>query len=202
MEPGHLLPFAAWESFYVIVGSSAAALTGLQFVVIVLGAEVNVGASNAVTRAFGTPTIVHFSAVLLLAATLSAPWPGVASAGTALAIFGALGVLYGLSIIRHARSQTDYEVVLEDWIWHFTLPIIGYAMLFGAAITLQRHVPESLFVIAGTSLLLLFVGIHNAWDSVTYIAIDGRRRREERERERERAEPAAEKPRHPAKPRR
>src|SRR4051812_768692 len=30
---------AAWESFYVIVGSSAAALTGLQFVVIALIAE-------------------------------------------------------------------------------------------------------------------------------------------------------------------
>lgn len=206
MEHAALLPFAAWESFYVIVGSSAAALTGLQFVVIVLGAEVNVGSSNAVTRAFGTPTIVHFCAVLLLAAVLSAPWPGVASAGTALAVLGALGVVYGLSIIRHALRQTDYQMVLEDWIWHFSLPPVGYAALCGAAVTLQRHVGASLFVIAGTSLLLLFVGIHNAWDSVTYIAIDGRRRREERERERERerdlGERAEEKPRHPARPRR
>jgi hypothetical protein len=193
----HALPFSAWESFYVIVGSSAAALTGLQFVVIVLGAEVNVGSSNSVTRAFGTPTIVHFCAVLLLAAILSAPWPGVASAGTALAAIGALGVLYGLIVIRHALHQKDYQMVLEDWIWHFSLPPIGYAMLFGAAITLQRHVAESLFVIAGIALLLLFVGIHNAWDSVTYIAIDGRRRREERERQEE----PPEKARHP-KPRR
>ncbi|HEY4587970.1 MAG TPA: hypothetical protein VII86_02035 [Thermoanaerobaculia bacterium] len=198
MEPAALLPFSAWESFYVIVGSSAAALTGLQFVVIVLGAEVNVGSSNSVTRAFGTPTIVHFCAVLLLAAILSAPWPGVASAGTALAAIGALGVLYGLIVIRHALHQKDYQMVLEDWIWHFSLPPIGYAMLFGAAITLQRHVAESLFVIAGIALLLLFVGIHNAWDSVTYIAIDGRRRREERERQEE----PAEKARRPAKPRR
>src|SRR3954467_1695268 len=172
------LPFAAWESFYVIVGSSAAALTGLQFVVIVLGAEVNVGGSNAVTRAFGTPTIVHFCAVLLLAATLSAPWPGVASAGMALAVCGVLGVIYGLLVIRHALRQTDYQMVLEDWIWHCSLPIVGYAMLFGAAITLQWHQAVSLFVIAGTSLLLLFVGIHNAWDSVIYIAIERRQRRE------------------------
>jgi len=28
-----------------------------------------------------------------------------------------------------------------------------------------------LFVIAATCLVLLFVGIHNAWDTVTYIAI-------------------------------
>lgn len=190
----HSLLFSAWENFYVIVGSSAAALTGLQFVVIVLGAESNVGATDSITRAFGTPTIVHFCAVLLLAAVLSAPWPGVASAGTALAVCGALGVLYGLIVIRHALHQKDYQMVLEDWIWHCSLPPLGYAMLFGAAITLQRHVAESLFVIAGISLLLLFVGIHNAWDAVTYIATT---RRERKERE----EPA-EKVRRPAKPRR
>ena len=193
----HALLFSAWESFYVIVGSSAAALTGLQFVVIVLGAESNVGSSDSVTRAFGTPTIVHFCAVLLLAAILSAPWPGMASAGLCLAVCGALGFAYGLLVIRHARRQTDYKMVLEDWIWHCSLPLVGYATLLGAAITLQRHVAVSLFVIAGTSLLLLFVGIHNAWDAVTYIAISGRRRREERERE----EPT-DKPRRPAKPRR
>src|SRR5205823_8429588 len=39
VEPTAVSPFAAWENFYVIVGSSAAALTGLQFVVVVLGAE-------------------------------------------------------------------------------------------------------------------------------------------------------------------
>jgi hypothetical protein len=32
--------FAAWANFYVIVGGAAAALTGLQFVVIVLGTEI------------------------------------------------------------------------------------------------------------------------------------------------------------------
>src|SRR3954466_3630752 len=171
------LPFAAWESFYVIVGSSAAALTGLQFVVIVLGAEVNAGSSNAVTRAFGTPTIVHFCAVLLLAAILSAPWPGLASAALGLAACGAVGILYGLMVLWHARHQTDYKMVLEDWIWHCTLPVVGYATLLGAGITLPRHPVPSLFVIAATALLLLFVGIHNAWDAVTYIAIDLRQKK-------------------------
>jgi hypothetical protein len=28
------------------------------------------------------------------------------------------------------------------------------------------------FVIAATALLLLFIGIHNAWDTVTYIAVE------------------------------
>ena len=65
-----------WESYYVIVGSSAGALIGLQFVVITLIADRPVAPSRKVTSALATPTIVHFGAVLLLASLLSAPWHG------------------------------------------------------------------------------------------------------------------------------
>ena len=59
-------PLAAWESFYVIVGSSAAALTGLQFVVMTLIAQIRPGSSRGESiSAFGTPTVVHFGAALL-----------------------------------------------------------------------------------------------------------------------------------------
>ena len=176
MEPAVLSPFAAWESFYVIVGSSAAALTGLQFVVIVLGAEIRAQTSSTVTRAFGTPTIVHFCMVLLLSAILSAPWPGLSLPGLGLSVCGVAGAVYTLLAIRHARRQRDYMPVLEDWIWHFTLPSIAYAMLFVAAIELRRHLAPSLFVIGATALLLLFVGIHNSWDSVIYIATERRQK--------------------------
>ena len=175
MEPTALMPFAAWESFYVIVGSSAAALTGLQFVVIVLGAEVGALGSAPTTRAFGTPTIVHFGAVLLLSAILSAPWHRLSSAGACLTACGIAGLVYGAIVIRHARRQTAYKPVLEDWIWHFTLPLIAYAALTAAAATIQWHPEPSLFAVGGVALLLLFVGIHNAWDSVTYIALERRR---------------------------
>jgi hypothetical protein len=169
VEHAALSPLTAWESFYVIVGSSAAALTGLQFVVIVLSAESRLG-SEATTRAFGTPTVVHFCAVLLISAILSAPWHTLSNPGTALDVCGVLGLVYSLYIIRHARGQTEYSPVLEDWIWHVILPVAGYAALFTAAFTLRQHPESSLFLIGGTALLLLFIGIHNAWDSVTYIA--------------------------------
>jgi hypothetical protein len=63
-----------WENFYVIVGSSAGALIGLQFVVMTLIAERPVAPSHRVANALATPTIVHFGAVLLLSSLLSAPW--------------------------------------------------------------------------------------------------------------------------------
>ena len=46
-----------WESFYVIVGSSAGALIGLQFVVITLIAERRDHLDTGTISAFGTPTV-------------------------------------------------------------------------------------------------------------------------------------------------
>ncbi|HXU46470.1 MAG TPA: hypothetical protein VN783_13160 [Thermoanaerobaculia bacterium] len=180
MEPAALPPLAAWENFYVIVGSSAAALTGLQFVVIVLSAEVNSLGSASTTRAFATPTIVHFCAVLLLSAILSAPWPALSGAGLVLGACGVAGLAYALIVIRHMRRQEHYEPVLEDWIWHGALPVVAYGALLLAVFALRRHPEPSLFAIGGAAILLLFIGIHNAWDSVTYIALQRRRRPEER----------------------
>jgi hypothetical protein len=175
MEQGALTPLAAWESFYVIVGSSAGALTGLQFVVIVLGAEVNAIAGGT-TRAFGTPTIVHFCAVLLVSAISSAPWRALTSAAVGFGACGLAGVIYTLLVIRHARRQVDYQPVFEDWLFHAVLPLIAYAAFLVAAITLPRQAAPSLFVIGGAAVLLLFVGIHNAWDAVTYLALKNSRR--------------------------
>jgi hypothetical protein len=181
MEQALASPLSAWESFYVITGSSSAALIGLQFVVIVLSADMNALRSDSTTRAFATPTIVHFCAVLFIAASLSAPWPDLVSAGIALGACGVVGVVYVLVIVRHAWRQTDYVPVLEDWIWHGALPLIAYAALLVAAVFLASYPLPSLFVMGGAALLLLFIGIHNAWDSVVYIALKRRQRPEERD---------------------
>jgi hypothetical protein len=171
MEPALASPLSAWESFYVIIGSSSAVLIGLQFVVITLSAEFNAPGADSTIGAFGTPTIVHFCAVLLIAAILSAPWSALSSAGIALGICGIAGLVYALLVVRRARRQTAYIPVLEDWIWHCVLPFIAYAAVLVAAALLQGYPAPSLFVMGGTALLLLFVGIHNAWDAVTYIVL-------------------------------
>ena len=172
MEEAARLPLVAWESFYVIVGSSGAALTGLQFVVIALVAESRKRSTLKEIDAFGTPTIVHFCAVLLVAAILSAPWRGLLSVSVALAACGLAGVLYGLIVLKRAQRQTGYSPVWEDWLWHVVLPLIAYALLLIAGIFLRSYPRGVLFLVGATELLLLFIGIHNAWDTVTYIAVE------------------------------
>jgi hypothetical protein len=175
MEEVARSPLVAWESFYVIVGSSGAALTGLQFVVIALIADVRAAATARQIDAFGTPTIVHFCAVLLVSAILSAPWVGLSRVGLALGACGTAGVVYGVIVIRRARRQTGYKPVLEDWLWHAVLPLIAYALLLIAAVSIRSYPQRALFVVGAVALMLLFIGIHNAWDTVTYIAVGGLR---------------------------
>jgi hypothetical protein len=163
-------PLASWEAFYLIIGTSAAALTGLQFVVIVLGADLGTLGGMPAIRAFGTPTIVHFCAVLLTSALVTAPWHNLSHAALSLGACGLVGVAYMAMVVRQARRQTSYVPVLEDWLWHGVLPLVSYATLLAAAMLFPQRPVLALFVIGATSILLLFIGIHNAWDAVTYIA--------------------------------
>jgi hypothetical protein len=177
-----LSPLSRWENFYVIVGSSAGALTGLQFVVMTLIAESR--ASMAEVRAFGSPTVVHFCAVLLISAIASAPWQNLSHAAIALGTCGIAGFAYAITVVRHARRQTGYKADMEDWLWYIVLPLASYALLVIAAFLLRFHPATALFFVAATSLLLLFIGIHNSWDTVTYIALKrGQKKQESTEHE-------------------
>ena len=96
--------------------------------------------------------LVHFSAVLLGATTLSAPRHRFGSVAALLVVFGAAGIVYALVV----------------------LPLAAYVGTILAAILLPGHVGPSLFAIAGMALVLLFVGVHNAWDTVAYLAVSTR----------------------------
>jgi len=162
----------AWQTFFFLVGSSAAALTGLQFVVIALIAESRRKATTREIQAFSTPTIVHFGAVLLVSAIISAPWQALSRVAITIGVCGIAGVLYTLIVVKRARRQTTYRLVFEDWLWHIGLPLITYALMFLAAVLMRSYTHQSLFTIGFSALALLFIGIHNAWDAVTYITIE------------------------------
>lgn len=170
MPEGPLL-LRQWTDFYVVVGSSAGALTGLQFVVIAIVAQTQAARSLLEIRAFGTPTIVHFCLALLLSATVCAPWHALVSVAVCLALCGGGGTVYVCRVIRHARLQSGYTPDAGDWLWYAVLPLAVYLFLLAAGVELVWHPAGSLFAIAAAALLLLFIGIHNAWDTVTYVAI-------------------------------
>ncbi len=152
----------------MIVGSSAGALIGLQFVVLTLVAENPLPRSASLGSTFGTPTIIHFSAVLLLSAIVSAPWRGIVAVAVVLGLVGLSGITYSVIVARRLRTQNEYKPVFEDWLFNVLLPFAAYVMLTVSAFAAPSRVHEAFFGIGAAALLLLFVGIHNAWDGVAY----------------------------------
>lgn len=178
-------PLNGWANFYVIVGSSAGALIGLQFVVMTLiaGRSVSRGEAQA-GDAFSTPSVVHFGVVLLLSALLSAPWDGVGAVAIIWGLVGLGGIAYSVIVGRRMRAQTVYKPVFEDWLCHVLLPLAAYAMLAGSAFAARSYTRTALFLVGAAALLLLFVGIHNAWDTVTHLVFVEKQRKREDERDR------------------
>ncbi len=174
MQEAVLSPLAIWQNFYVIIGSAAATLTGLMFIVVTLiaGVRGRVSPSSEAFATFNTPNVMHFCAALLVAALLSAPWQALWNVSLLLGLAGLVGVSYVVIVLRRARRQKDYQPVLEDWLWHTVFPLVSYTALVVAAIVLPGNPLLALFVIGAATILLLFIGIHNAWDNVTYLALE------------------------------
>jgi hypothetical protein len=64
-----------------------------------------------------------------------------------------------------------YQPEWDDWLWYAVLPAVGYAAFLVSAILLPSLPTPVLFVTATAMVLLLAVGIRDAWDVVTYLAI-------------------------------
>ena len=171
MEPSAHALLSQWETFFFLVGSSGAALTGLMFVVITLAADSTVPRTPDTVNAFASPNVIHFVGVFFLSAVLTAPWQRLRDPAHVLGAAALAGIVYVLIVLRRMirQSKTAYKPVLEDWVWHQILPMIAYALFFVGAAGLSHDQAWALFLIGGVMLLLLSIGIHNAWDTVTYL---------------------------------
>ena len=168
---------AGWENFYVITGSCAGGLTGITFVIITLIRDVQrLGPTHTGLRAFVTPTIVHFSGVLALAAYLSMPHQGVMSLSVGFAAAGLGGLIYGGVIAANLRRPGSvYIPVHEDWIWNVALPAVVYGALLVMGFLIWRRPLQALYGVGAASLVLLFIGIRNAWDLAVWMTVHQQR---------------------------
>ena len=169
MEPSAQSVLSQWESFYVIVGSSAGGLTGLWFVVITLVADSSLPRTPESTNAFGTPNVAHFAAVLVLSALLSAPWQRLKDPAHLVGLMAVIGVVYMVIVTRRMLRQSGYKPMLEDWAFHMVGPFLAYVSLFVGAAGMAHDQEWALFLVGAVALLQLSIGIHNAWDTITYI---------------------------------
>jgi hypothetical protein len=169
---GSLPALEGWANFYVIIGSSAAGLTGLTFVVIALVSDAHIVRMSGL-RAFVTPIVMHFGAALWIAALLCIPGHSAASLAACMIVTGAILTAYGVATTyRMYRGRKAYRPVIEDWIWNAVLPTLCYLALLVAGALALRHVAAALYLVGASALTLLFIGVHNAWDLAVWITVE------------------------------
>ena len=175
MIQGPELPFLSdWQNFYMLIGTAAATLTGLMFVVttLIAGIDAHLSTLNAAVSAYNTPTVVHFGTVLLLAGLLSAPWQTFSSLSLLLGLLGLGMVVYSIIVMRRMRRVPNYQSTLEDWSWYIAFPLLADLLLILAAFMLPKNPSSALYMVGSAMMLLLLVGIRNAWDMVTFLAVE------------------------------
>ena len=164
--------FEGWENVYLMIGSAAAGLIGLLFVVVTLTSNRDASRSSRGIALYMTPTTLHFALVLTLSAVAMAP----KLSPTRVAVIFVLGSVAGLisaakaSIGIHGLSKSEDPPHWTD-LWCYGVgPAAGDVALAAAALALWLRTDWACEVLAATLLAVLLVGIRNAWDLVTWMA--------------------------------
>lgn len=163
------MQFEQWHDFFVLIGTAAATLMGLTFVAVSLAPDLVGDRTTTAVRAFTTPIVAFFATILMVSVVLIVPGMTPTTAGGFLAACGAIGFIYILSAGVH-RQWREAQLGFDDWIWYLGLPLVGYGALFACAVWIFRAVLWGPYVGAAALLLLLIIGIRNAWDVVLALA--------------------------------
>ncbi|HUA09058.1 MAG TPA: hypothetical protein VMA98_07255 [Candidatus Acidoferrales bacterium] len=166
-------PFSDWGNFYAITGGASAALTGLVFVVVTLVAgRRDDGITGEGTPIFSSPTVVHFTAAFFISCVAAVPWHRPSVPAVVIGCAGLFGIVISLQVVYRARRLTQYQPDRGDWMWFTVFPLLAYVVQSVAGFALPMVPVEAAFTLAAATVALIFIGIHNAWDVITYLAID------------------------------
>ena len=160
-----------WHDFYLLVGTASATLVGLMFVSASIGANVYNESHRNAMRAFVTPTVVHFSAALLICILVTMPSHTWITLSGLLGAGGAVGLLYSGRILFALLIRHKFEVDLSDRLFYVLIPVLGYVVVVVAAVMLLLRSSASPSVLAAAMLVLLLAGIRNAWDMTIWVML-------------------------------
>jgi hypothetical protein len=162
-------PLEAWHEFYLLIGTAGVTLTGLLFVVVSLGPRVVADHQATGVRAFISPNAVYFTTALVVSAVLMVPHLPALAIGVFLCV-GAVASLGYLAYTKVHQRWRHGKLPFLDWIWFVGLPIAGYGLLLLSGMGFLLQAALSIHGVAMALILLLVIGIRNAWDLVIWIS--------------------------------
>ncbi len=166
--------FEGWDGFYLLIGSAAAGLIGLLFVVTTLMSGIERPRALQAASLYTSPILFHFAVVLVISALTAVP--RLPSPATGLIIGGCalVGMIYALRTASrlHNRASSS-EAHWSDFWCYGVAPAAVYVGLGAAAAGIWISPRAAAYGVAPALLAVLLISIRNAWDMVTWLAPRG-----------------------------
>jgi modulator of FtsH protease len=171
-----------WQNFYMLLGGASATLVGLMFIAITLQSgrwtTEDRPILHASFNAFLSPTFIHFVYVLVTALVVLIPTLSETALGVLLvtAGLGSLGhIARNLPFLRERYRAGTID--RSDVVWYSMMPSIGYILYLdgGAGLLMAAGrgaaATPALNALAAASVLLVVIGVRNAWDLVVFLVL-------------------------------
>jgi hypothetical protein len=159
----------AWHEFYVLLGTAAAALVALLFVVVAVGATAFTRDRRSGTRTFMSPVVFHYSNVLFLSLVVLVPGQSPRLLGAIVGVAALGSLIYSIVIVVRVFRSSMAD--LADRVAYGSMPLVVYsAGLVVSWLLLTGHDEAGLYLLAAAALLLLLGNIRNAWDLMLSLA--------------------------------
>lgn len=155
-----------------MVGSSAAALIGLMFVVVTLTAGRDRQQLEYGKHLYTSPIVWHLSVIVLLSGGAIAPTITATVYGWTAGLLSLIGIAMGVRSavgIRRTQIVGPADSVFDMW-WYGIIPGLACVGLGVAAYAVLAGCAWASSAIAAVVMALLLVCIHAEWDLVTFLA--------------------------------
>jgi hypothetical protein len=164
--------FHNWQNFYLLVGGASATLVGLMFVAISLGSNLFTKQNIVSLETFVSPTLIHFVYVLITSAVVLIPTVTTTVLSILLLLVGLISLGLTIKAVPYMHGQyRKRQADMTDWVWYFLIPSASYLLYVGTGVALLKGVSQAVDGLAWASVLLLVVGIRNAWDLVVTMVL-------------------------------
>ena len=161
--------FEHWETYYLMIGTSAAALIGVMFIVTTLTAEIAIEQINRGVAIYKNPIVFHLAVIVATSALVMVPEHLLVAIAAALAGLGLVGLGYAALTIRRMFERYEfYQATGWDKLYYGYLPAVLYLVMGAGALSVFSAPELAAEAVGLATLLLLLVSIRNAWDVATF----------------------------------
>ena len=165
--------FHGWDNYFFMLGSAAASLIGLLFVVVTLTQGFDRNQALRASGIYMTPLAVHFAVVLSVSAIALAPGLDAGKSAVVLEIGALVGLGNAIRTCLGIPALANTTGNQPHWsdVWFYGVaPAVIYVALGVIAAAVGAGAAWAATATAALLLVLLLVGIRNAWDLLTWMA--------------------------------